>query len=607
MAIKLKEEEREHRPSRMGYEDESSHHKSMRQHAFISPIQSKDHAIQRLTSSQATRKKLKIYFPFLIILLVAVSYILFVMRWEQLFQFQESKLGWIPESVEVHDNKTIIMEDNMTIKFQGNTAIKVQEEHSTKKDLRRSIERPFMTTVSRTFMDSVQRIEEGIKPNPSCSAFGGITFLNSLCSTKGTLLKKQEKGDNDSDKSQIILYVNDKMEIFVAENVSIVVEHPNIDGDLEVNYKLEVNGVFENGTTASSSSDETLLSSMTNNIQQRSNGIPECTEYIDYPVMLVDNDVDTNNWWFFLKSVLKHYILMTVVQPHVMGDYQKHLRVMHSVNNYYYQKPFFDAFDILFADGRGRDSKQLWLEQPLKTEGKQLMNANNDANLKKKNRNRDVSSYKFMVSKRYCFRKLVWSPGGTKGADEILKNHQHSHSSCFSSIVYSYAAYLKAALHIPTLPRPQNPRVIWVGRDSSPDANLSEWQRKRIVQNQNQIISYLKEECNKIDVDLIVADFYGEKIHTAFQEQALLASRANIMIGVHGAGLNMFHFLPFNSVIVEIHIGTSIQKNSANYVNHIGEGKYINMNMRVDSSKNLDSKSILKTLGVAINEWKKLG
>ena len=51
-------------------------------------------------------------------------------------------------------------------------------------------------------------------------------------------------------------------------------------------------------------------------------------------------------------------------------------------------------------------------------------------------------------------------------------------------------------------------------------------------------------------MELIVSAFHGAQKYPAFQEQALIVSRADIMIGIHGAGLNMFHFMPFNYVVI---------------------------------------------------------
>ena len=137
---------------------------------------------------------------------------------------------------------------------------------------------------------------------------------------------------------------------------------------------------------------------------------------------------------------------------------------------------------------------------------------------------------------------------------------------------------------------------------------LTSWQSKRIVENQEEVIAYLRAECNKIGVEFIVADFYGDKKDLPFQEQALFVSRANVMIGMHGAGLNLFHFMPFNSVVVEIHSGTNVQKNSENFVNHVKEGKYITTNGKIDpQTRYLMKEPVWETLQQAIDEWHKLG
>lgn len=109
-------------------------------------------------------------------------------------------------------------------------------------------------------------------------------------------------------------------------------------------------------------------------------------------------------------------------------------------------------------------------------------------------------------------------------------------------------------------------------------------------------------------MELIVADFYGDKKDTPFQEQVAFVSRANIMIGMHGAGLNMFHFMPFNSVVVELHGGTDGQMNSANFVNHIREGAYLSTSADIDEfTHKLRKEPVWDILQEAINEWENLG
>jgi hypothetical protein len=463
-------------------------------------------------------------------------------------------------------------------------------------DKRIEIQRPFMETTSRTFLDSMRDIERKYKPTAACDSWGGTKFMDGLEESAKSLLH--------NGTSSIVSYHNAAMDIYFAENVSVVLtmpppsEHSNGDGEAIAvpSFSLEVDGNFIDGDARSRVIEykmESTLTDMTMHLSER-NGLDECTEYIEYPVMLVDNNVDTWNWWFFLKSILHHYIAVAVVQPKIAGDYkQEALRVMFALTDSAYSRSFVDAFEFLFSDRRGRDSRQVW-HVPVVRAGNSNSNSNSGAD---DNDNGNDSN-----KKRYCFRKLLWSPGGSTGADAILVNQQHEHTSCFSSIVYSYAAHLKAALHIPTLPRPEKPRVVWVGRDPSAAANPTSWQSKRIVENQEEVIAYLRAECNKIGVEFIAADFYGDKKDLPFQEQALFVSRANVMIGMHGAGLNLFHFMPFNSVVVEIHRNTNLQMNSANFVNHVKEGKYISTNAQMTGT-HLKKEPIWDTLKEAINEW----
>ena len=127
-----------------------------------------------------------------------------------------------------------------------------------------------------------------------------------------------------------------------------------------------------------------------------------------------------------------------------------------------------------------------------------------------------------------------------------------------------------------------------------------------MISNQDEVIKHLKEKCSQIGIELDVAQFYGSRgKYTPFEEQALFVSRADILIGIHGAGLNMFHFLPFNSVVIELHKGTVANKNSENYVNHIKEGAYLTMSVSA-SARSLDLGKTWGILEQGIRKWSQL-
>jgi len=456
---------------------------------------------------------------------------------------------------------------------------------------REDMKRPYMEATSNSILNSILDIERTYSPGtPECNAFGGSKFLSTLIASSKSLYS----GGNSS----ITSYQNGKMDIFYGENVSLLVQNPPPN---EKHYKptiyLQVEkdekiSIFNRGFAPRKENDDSTTLKQMTKMFLNSTTIPQfqpsqCTHYFEYPVMLVDHDVDSNNWWFLLLSLLKHYITFAVIQSKVDGDYNHDLRVLHTLPDKTYFRSFVDGFEFMFSDRRGRDSRQIWHVPPMGT-----TTATTKSSLK-----------------RYCFRKLVWSPGAMDGGSSILINHQHKNDTCFSSIVYSYAAYLKASMHIPTLPRPTEPRIVWVGRNTIDNPSLSSWQRRRLISNQDEIITYLKQKCQSLKLEFLVADFYGNKgMEVAYEEQAQFVSRSDIMIGVHGAGLNMFHFMPFHSIVIEIHLGSNIQRNSANFVAHTLEGKYIPTNGRKvkRSGRDLAVEPIWDTLEGGIRDWKTL-
>jgi hypothetical protein len=488
-----------------------------------------------------------------------------------------------------HHFTNVDLKDNSFAAF--NESI-VQSESSKDVDHTESIRAMTNVASHNTIMDSIFDIERKYKNSLKCKSFGGSVFLKSLQDSELSLLTKDSLSNLKS-------FRNHAMDIFMAENVSIVVN--NVDDEQRREFILEINGAFQDEESrsrigVSKSIGDSKLRNMTLTMKERHDGIPECLEYFDYTAMLIDSNIDTWNWWFFLVSVLKHFVTLGVVESHNTGNDGRNLRLFSTLNDGQNSRPFTDIFALMFDSHRaGKEEamgvRQIWKEVPIS----HSMDKKGDEN-----------------SKRYCFRKLIWSPGGTQGGNEILINQSHMHSDCFSSIVYSYAMHLKTAMHISPLPRPTVPVVVWVARDTSPQANPTQWQSQRIISNQDQVTLYLKEKCNKMGIDFIVASFYGETSDTAALDQALFVSRANIMIGIHGAGLNMFHFMPFYSVVVELHLGTNAQKNSENYVNHIYEGKYIGEDARIKKRGRdnyfvaLDEEATWEILKNAIHEWKKL-
>eukprot|EP00980_Cylindrotheca_fusiformis_P023205 scaffold10220_cov148-Cylindrotheca_fusiformis.AAC.3 len=299
-------------------------------------------------------------------------------------------------------------------------------------DKRQQVPRPFMHTASRTIVTSLYDIERAYEPTSECNKWGGSKYMEDLNQSVESLVK--------GGKSNLLSFRNRRMDVYFGQNISVVVtmmgNYTN-EKQAQPEFRLEIDGTLEKplADRLHSMEQKGVVGKMGWNVRERKD-IPECTDYIEYPVMLVDNNINTWNWWFFLQGVLHHYIAFAVVQPHIMGDYlDESLRVLFTSDDTTYSRSNLDAFEFLFSDRRARDSRQVWRVDP----------TNGDE-----------------TNKRYCFRKLLWSPGNFGGQD-LLVNKVHPNMGCFSSIIYSYAAYMKAAMHIPTLPRPKKPRVVWVG------------------------------------------------------------------------------------------------------------------------------------------------
>ena len=116
---------------------------------------------------------------------------------------------------------------------------------------------------------------EGFNESLRSIVHGGVSSIQSF-----------HDGDND---------------IFFGQNVSVVVYMPmgeEIGKGAKPSLRLEVGGSFdEDGKSRMSMSTlkgNTTLKEMTSNVEERG-GLMDCSDkdYIEYPVMLVDNNVDT--------------------------------------------------------------------------------------------------------------------------------------------------------------------------------------------------------------------------------------------------------------------------------------------------------------------------
>ncbi|KAL3929319.1 MAG: hypothetical protein SGBAC_012266 [Bacillariaceae sp.] len=156
-------------------------------------------------------------------------------------------------------------------------------------DARLQIERPFMESASRTIIDSIYDVERKYVASKECNAWGGSKFMEELSKSSKCLV--------EGGTSTIEAFRNHAMDVYYAENISVLVSMPSAyenEDQREPNFSLEVDGQLVPNLKQRLEGKEknSVVGKMAKNIKERK-GIPECTEYIEYPVMLIDSGVDT--------------------------------------------------------------------------------------------------------------------------------------------------------------------------------------------------------------------------------------------------------------------------------------------------------------------------
>uniref|UniRef100_A0A0G4I2N5 Glycosyltransferase 61 catalytic domain-containing protein n=1 Tax=Chromera velia CCMP2878 TaxID=1169474 RepID=A0A0G4I2N5_9ALVE len=318
-----------------------------------------------------------------------------------------------------------------------------------------------------------------------------------------------------------------------------------------------------------------------NNIHKMMNGVSsetplKCDSHIDHTVILLEGPTDLWNWWWLWVSLHRQAIALIAAADESTGPAQVFFTNA-MINSRWREieagkEPLGDFFEFAL-------SASLHQAVHLKTQA-------------------------LPAGHRVCFRHLVFVPPGPS----LMINRDHPESGkCFSSIIASLQMHVRARIGLPDRKKGKVPRVVYIARDSRDEMNWTSWQRQRLVKNEDEVIKKLKEECEKRGIPFEDLHFYGEGLRKSFREQAVLASRGDILIGLHGAGLNVFLFLPPQSVVCEISLKmTEVQKNSANTAGMV-DGGYVKVSVSKNKEQRLDAQSVTniweKGLAVSIKRW----
>lgn len=186
-------------------------------------------------------------------------------------------------------------------RFASPAEVERQISHPPEPDLRTTVDRPFMEATSHTIIDSFYDIERKYQPTEECDLWGGTKFIRELNQSMINILSPNEGNYSNQKHSKIDSYKVDNVKIFYAENVSVVINMSMPYGDssslpyfrLEINGKLNSTNYNERMKISSIKKNEgTVLERMGHEVSE-TNGPAECSELLEYPVMLVDSSIDT--------------------------------------------------------------------------------------------------------------------------------------------------------------------------------------------------------------------------------------------------------------------------------------------------------------------------
>ena len=149
--------------------------------------------------------------------------------------------------------------------------------------------RPFMRSVANAYMNRILDIERARdKIDEKCTRWGGSEYLQGISSrshdiiTSKTSSIKRLGGVGDGTES-----------FFIAQNVSISI---HMSGEFETKKgKLPQLTMHYSGSTVNSYPSN-KKGSVLDQIKFDSSGVGECDHYLEYPVMLVDSNIDSWNW-----------------------------------------------------------------------------------------------------------------------------------------------------------------------------------------------------------------------------------------------------------------------------------------------------------------------
>ena len=110
-----------------------------------------------------------------------------------------------------------------------------------------------------------------------------------------------------------------------------------------------------------------------------------------------------------------------------------------------------------------------------------------------------------------------------------------------SSLYHAYRRHILTTFNLWNIPPPEVPSIVLSLRKRTPEKNVG-----RILINEKEILQEIKQ-CTMCKVEVV------DLATLSFEEQLQKMRHANILIGIHGAGLMHAYFLADEAIVMEIH------------------------------------------------------
>eukprot|EP00123_Amoebidium_parasiticum_P010681 comp20245_c0_seq1/m.25309 comp20245_c0_seq1/g.25309 ORF comp20245_c0_seq1/g.25309 comp20245_c0_seq1/m.25309 type:complete len:585 (-) comp20245_c0_seq1:247-2001(-) len=392
-------------------------------------------------------------------------------------------------------------------------------------------------------------------------------LLNNFDNGHEILCQSDQKTTGNGAKSKIQRWTNTKISngdkkwrIWLAENVSLT-------GNLEMTADCTLNGNLISQQEASIEwTHYKAVKEMTEKLAPKPGSLDgKCTEWVEHPVLILDS-YDWNNPYHFIEDFSAVFPSMALLQPFLETDDVQ--VILPRPDERELKGPPFPLVDIILA-------------------------------AIVKNKYPLIETWRKGIPPGTCFRKVGW----ITLAPELYSINMHggigTPQECSSPLWRAMTDYIRTAMHLPQHDRPAQPYVMYAARDPVHQPGISHWQAARLLQNQEALLVRLEKYCKEKGMKFHALRFYNTTDPVSIREQIHEVGRADILMGVHGAGLALEAYLPRKSVMYELHLGSRGNFHYVDISAFMGNGYF-----SIDIGNPADEEQVIDGLKDAVDIWR---